>query len=149
MISRRVVAIALSFTLLTAAGWAQSQADAARAFDQYEAIRMVLAGDRIDGIAKPAAALTPLLTRLGTDSAVKTAATRLQNVKTLKEARAEFATLSKALVPMFLDAKIPGVEGYMCSMAAGPWAQRGDAIQNPYFGKVMLDCGEKIARQAR
>lgn len=50
--------------------------------------------------------------------------------------------MSLLLVPKFLDARLPGVVGFACSMKQNAvWAQRGDAIENPYFGKVMLNCG--------
>jgi hypothetical protein len=70
---------------------------------------------------------------------------RLRTAKTLDQARTEFGTVSQALVPKFLEAKLPGVSGYGCSMKANAiWAQKGDAIENPYFGKAMLNCGVKL-----
>ena len=73
------------------------------------------------------------------------AANRVRAAKTLNQARDEFGNLSMLLVPKFLEAKVPGVSGFMCPMKSNAvWAQRGDSMENPYFGKVMLNCGTRI-----
>lgn len=116
------------------------------AFDHYEAIRVSLSGDTLDDVGEHAEALAPLASQVGGDAA-GAAASRLAGATTLTDARLEFLSVSTALVPKFLEAKLPGVHGFMCPINDGStasWAQRSDQIQNPYFGKAMLDCGAKI-----
>lgn len=126
---------------------AQANTQAARAFDRYEAVRAALARDGLVDVASNAAALAPLAGALAGKDA-EAAAQRVRAAKTLEQARNEFGDLSLLLVPKFLDANLPGVVGFACSMKANAvWAQRGEAIQNPYFGKVMLDCGARIANR--
>jgi hypothetical protein len=143
----RISAVAAAFlVLLSAAAGAQANRQAVQAFDHYEAIRVALSKDATTDVAKHAAALAPMAGALAGKEA-EAAAKRVGAAKTLNQARDEFGTLSQALVPKFLDAKVPGVTGYACSMKANAvWAQRGTAIENPYFGKVMLNCGAPLKR---
>jgi hypothetical protein len=138
MILRSVVLM-----LLFAPVVATAQADnpAARAFERYEAIRAALATDGLANVAGNAAALAPLASALAGKDA-EAAVQRLRAAKTLEQARNEFGNVSLLLVPKFLDARLPGVIGFACSMKQNAvWAQRGESIENPYFGKVMLTCG--------
>jgi hypothetical protein len=142
-----MVMLAVSGFCVPQVAWAQAPATAApvmQAFDEYEAIRVLLAGDKFDNVGKHASALVPLAGRVAGKNA-QAAATRLAASKTLAAARTEFASVSTELVPKFLEAKLPGVHGFMCPMKdSGTWAQRSDKIENPYFGKAMLNCGTEI-----
>ena len=113
---------------------------AARAFEPYEVVRAALAADRLDGVAAQAAVLAPLADELAGAEA-KAAAERLARAADLKAARDAFGALSRLLVPKFRAAKLTGVLAFECSMVKLPWAQRGEAVQNPYMGKAMLTCG--------
>jgi hypothetical protein len=118
---------------------------AALAFEPYEAVRVALAADKLDGIPDHATSLVSLTRAFGGPDAEK-AADRLRQATDLKVAREAFGVLSKALVPRFLEAKLPDVFGYQCSMVKLPWAQRGERVQNPYMGKSMSSCGERIRK---
>lgn len=115
----------------------------AEAFEHYEQIRVVLASDQVEGIGEPAEALAPLAGRVAGNGA-KAAAEQLASTKSLDDAREFFGALSASLVPKFLDAGLPGVYGFTCAMKKQPWAQRTKAVENPYFGKSMLTCGDPI-----
>ena len=143
----KIPAVAATLLVLfSAAAGAQANRQAVEAFDHYEAIRVALAKDGTTDVAKHAAALAPLAGALAGKEA-EAAAKRVQAAKTINQARDEFGTLSQALVPKFLDAKVPGVTGYACAMKANAvWAQRGTGIENPYFGKAMLNCGAPLKR---
>lgn len=118
----------------------------AQAFEHYEAIRVALAADQLGDIGKHTSALVPLAGKVAGAEAQALAA-KLAPAKTVAAARDVFGNLSMALVPKFMEAKLPGVVGYMCTMKANAtWAQRGNQIQNPYFGKAMLNCGVPINR---
>lgn len=114
-----------------------------QAFDHYEAIRVALAQDKIDTVATHANALAPLAGQMAGKNA-QAAADRVAAAKTLDSAREQFGVLSAALVPKFLEAKLPGVHGFMCPMKNVPWAQRTLTLGNPYYGKAMLTCGNEI-----
>lgn len=114
-----------------------------QAFDHYEAIRVALAADRMDAVNTHAAALAPLAGQLDGKNA-QAAAERVATAKTLEGARESFGLLSSALVPKFLEARLPGVHAFMCPMKKASWAQRTDKLENPYYGKAMLACGTEI-----
>jgi hypothetical protein len=63
---------------------------------------------------------------------------------TIEDARTHFGELSTILVPIFQAEAIPGVTAYLCSMKQKPWVQRGDKIENPYYGQSMLTCGSPL-----
>jgi Cu(I)/Ag(I) efflux system membrane fusion protein len=114
-----------------------------QAFDHYEGIRVVLAEDKIETVSTHAKALAPLAGQLAGKDA-RAAAERMAAAKTLDSAREQFALLSSALVPKFLDARLPGVHAFMCPMKNASWAQRTDKLENPYYGQAMLTCGSEI-----
>jgi hypothetical protein len=141
----RSVSLAFLAGLLLAVSASAQSSPTAQAFEHYEAIRAALAQDSVADIAKHATALAPLAEQVG-GASVRSAAQQLASAKTLADARKHFGTLSEALVPKFVEAKLPGVQGFSCPMADNkPWVQRGKEIQNPYLGKSMLDCGAPIA----
>lgn len=129
-----VVALFLAFGQLVTAQ------TPARAFEAYEAARIALSADKLDGVAESAKTLAPLAGELaGADA--QQAAERLAASIDLKAARDAFGALSKLLVPKFAEAKLPGVYAFECSMVKLPWAQRGEKVQNPYMGTAMATCG--------
>jgi len=141
--SRLILAVALLVPVMTAA---QAPSEAQRAFDRYEAIRLALTRDGVVDVASNAAALAPLAAALAGKDA-EAAANRVRAAKTLEQARDEFGNLSLLLVPKFLEAELPGVLGFACTMKPNAvWAQRGETLGNPYFGKVMIDCGSPIKK---
>lgn len=137
------IAIVLVGVLAAAPGvWAQDR-PIDRAFAAYERIHAALVQDSLEGVAAAAAALRPLAADIADEDGGR-AAEALAKATTLEDARARLATVSEALVPKFLDAKIPGLKGFVCTMKNARWVQRGDAVANPYFGKAMPTCGVPI-----
>ena len=131
----------VGLAICLAAGTAAAQtagSTATQAFEHYEAIRIVLAQDQMEMVATHADALAPLAGKLA-GSAAQTAAERLATAKTIDSARDQFAILSTALVPKFLEAKLPGVHAFMCPMKNASWAQRTNQLQNPYLRKDDAD----------
>ena len=119
---------------------------AAQAFEHYEGVRKALAADKLTDVAPHARQLSASTEAVGGAPARK-AADALATAKTIEDARKQFGELSLILVPKFQQANIPGVTAFMCSMKNQPWAQRGEAVENPYFGKSMLTCGSAIPRK--
>ena len=111
-----------------------------KAFEHYEAIRVVLAADKITDLSRHAAALAPLAETVGGKDA-RQAAEMIGAAKDIKAAREHFGKLSTALLPAFEKARLDGVHFFTCSMAEQSWAQKGKDIQNPYYGTSMLACG--------
>ena len=65
-------------------------------------------------------------------------------VADLRGARDAFGGLSDALISYFGRAVPDGTAVAYCPMARKSWLQHGEAIQNPYYGKAMADCGRIV-----
>ncbi len=65
--------------------------------------------------------------------------------------RAQFETISNAIIPLVEAAKPEGVHRYRCPMAfnnkGADWLQKGTLVTNPYFGSSMLRCGFKVKKK--
>lgn len=116
-----------------------------KAFAQYDQIAQKLANDSIEGVPEAAAALQPLAVAIGGETAKEPAA-KLATATSIEDVRAAFSELSETLVPKFLDAELPGVVGFVCTMKKAQWVQRGETVANPYYGKAMATCGVPIKR---
>jgi membrane fusion protein, heavy metal efflux system len=108
-------------------------------FESYEQLRRSLAENRFQP-GDPALAKLVTLTRTAAPAAT-TPASALAGAANLDDAREHFGTLSETLVPLFQNAALPETHAFLCPMRKRPWAQRGAAKGNPYYGSEMLDCG--------
>ena len=120
----------------------------AQAFEHYEGVRAALAGDNFAAVATHATALAAAAEGVGGPSAKK-AADQLAAAKSIEEARKHFGELSTILVPVFQKENIPGATAFMCSMKKQPWMQKGDKVENPYYGKSMLTCGSRLPAKGK
>lgn len=117
--------------------------------ESYLVVQESLAADSIDGIRKPAHAIAKAVGQAGTSvdrewaTQVRGAAVRLAEAKTIGEARDQFKRLSVFIVPWAAGSRPGDVEVAYCPMAGAKWLQKKGAIRNPYYGKEMLECGEK------
>jgi hypothetical protein len=88
------------------------------------------------------------LASLSFPSIIKEAAINLHKTTALEEQRAVFETISDNLYELIKALKPAGMETYKqyCPMAFNDkgayWLSDTSQIQNPYFGKKMLICGE-------
>ena len=114
-----------------------------KAFEHYEKVRVALSADKLDDVAPHAKELAAAIEPVGGADAKK-AADALATAKTIDDARKHFGDLSTAVVPVFQAAAIPGTTAYMCEMKKKPWMQKGDKVENPYYGKAMLTCGSAL-----
>lgn len=67
-----------------------------------------------------------------------------KSFKNIDQLRESFKSLS---ILYIANAKKEGLKGLMvaeCPMAKAKWIQKEGSIANPYYGKSMLECGEKI-----
>lgn len=143
---KNLVAAVLGFAaVVTVVTLAAQDRPVGRAFVQYDRIAQALVQDSLDGVAAAAEALQPLAVEVGGDAA-KAPAAKLVAGTSLEDVRTAFGELSEVLVPKLLDAELPGVVGFVCTMKKTQWAQRGETAANPYYGKAMATCGVPIKR---
>jgi hypothetical protein len=113
--------------------------------DPYLKIQQALADDSMDGVKANAGEIATASASLGAPAAkIDTAAVQLASATEIDDARTKFATLSVALDGYMTGLHLEPPEGVrvvVCPMVQKPWLQKGDAIENPYYGKEMLTCG--------
>lgn len=109
----------------------------------YLEIHAALAADRIEGVKSAAAAIAKDAGAMGTQGdAVVKAARAVESAADIKAARAAFGSLSDAVIAAAKTAGLTDVKVAYCPMAGKSWLQKGDKIENPYYGSSMLTCGE-------
>jgi hypothetical protein len=64
--------------------------------------------------------------------------------KRIDDLREEFKTLSEFYIKNVNKNELKGLIVATCPMAKARWIQKDGSIANPYYGKSMLECGEKI-----
>lgn len=64
--------------------------------------------------------------------------------KDIEELRTSFKTLSEVYLANGDKKEMKKFMKATCPMAKAKWIQKPGAIRNPYYGKSMLECGEKI-----
>src|SRR5262249_32628295 len=119
------------------------QVSTAAILEAYSRIQQSLNADRLTGIADAAQKIVAEATRIGDAAApVRAAANVMQRASDLPAARTQMGTLSDAVIKL---ARANGGFGEMksayCPMMRKYWLQKGDTIQNPYYGQSMSDCG--------
>ena len=130
-------------------------ANASKSMDQivenYLKIQDALASDVQTGIPQAAGEIKKLTGQLkGSEKALaknlSVGATEVAKGSDIKQTREAFKKLSAPMVAWAKQSKPADLEIYSCSMAQAPWLQKkGTSLRNPYYGKEMLECGEKEA----
>jgi hypothetical protein len=138
--------LVLSLVFTLAAAVALTAAELAPALvDPFVRVQSALAADKIDSVKDDAIEIGKAAAALGdAGKPMGAAATKLQDARDLKAARKAFAELSDALFAYTkaTGATMPaGVKAAYCPMVNKSWLQKGDKIQNPYYGSEMLECG--------
>lgn len=67
-----------------------------------------------------------------------------KDFKDIEELRTSFKFLSEVYLKNVNPKEIKKYQKATCSMAKAQWIQKPGPIRNPYYGKSMLECGEKI-----
>jgi len=113
--------------------------------DPYLRIQRALNVDTFVGIKSDARAIADHAATLGSKgAAMQTAAADLQQAADLTSARSAFARLSDAVIQYARESGAAlgdEVKVAYCPMVQKYWLQKGDTIQNPFYGKQMSDCG--------
>jgi methionine-rich copper-binding protein CopC len=111
----------------------------------YLKIQAALSDDTMDGVKANAGEVATASAALGAPAMkIDTAAVQLASAVEIEDARAKFGTLSEAIDTYMTGLKLKPPEGVrvaFCPMVHKPWLQTASAIDNPYYGKSMLSCG--------
>ena len=114
--------------------------------DPYLKIQAALSDDTMDGVKANAGEVATASTALGAPAMkIDTAAVQLASAVEIEDAREKFGTLSEAIDTYMTGLKLKAPEGVrvaFCPMVHKPWLQTASTIDNPYFGKSMLTCGD-------
>ena len=83
---------------------------------------------------------------------IKKASLSISTQKGLKEQRKSFWPLSTAMLKLAKEFKLNNSDVYIqyCPMAKKSWLNEVEAVQNPFYGSMMYDCGsvtETIAKK--
>jgi protein SCO1/2 len=113
--------------------------------EPYLRIQLALNADRLGDSRNDARSIAAAAGKLGQGGvAIVAAAGEFQKAADLEAARTAFATLGDAIM---IYAKESGatigdeIKVAYCPMVQKYWLQKGEPIQNPFYGKAMSDCG--------
>lgn len=67
-----------------------------------------------------------------------------KSFKNIDELRSSFKALSEVYIKNIPASELKGATKASCPMASARWIQKDGNLKNPYYGKSMLECGEKI-----
>lgn len=75
---------------------------------------------------------------------IKKSALAISTEKAIKEQRKSFWPLSSAMLKLAKEFKLNNKDVYVqyCPMAKKSWLNEVEAVQNPFYGSMMYDCGE-------
>jgi membrane fusion protein, copper/silver efflux system len=113
--------------------------------DPYLTIQQALFHDSIEGVRQNAGLIATAASSLGAPGVkIDTAAVRLAAAGNVADARPIFGDLTDAMTAymgaMHLTAP-EGVRTAFCPMMMKEWLQKGETIENPYYGSQMPTCG--------
>jgi len=118
--------------------------------DAYLRLQQALADDRMETVGEDALALANATVKIGSKAAtVRAAVNPFAQARDLRAAREAFGGLSETIIALVGDALPDGLAIAYCPMARKSWLQRGDDVQNPYYGKAMADCGRIVSASSR
>ena len=102
----------------------------------------------VDGIREQAREVAAHAKALGQDAeAIRVAAMSLDRPLAIAAVRSAFGTLGDAIIAFAQQRHAPlggDVKVAYCPMVRKYWLQRGETIQNPYYGQSMSDCGRFV-----
>ncbi len=79
---------------------------------------------------------------------LKMTAAELSQSKDLKTGREAFKKMSRSVAMWFSMTPQKDHALLYCSMAKASWVQKSGMTKNPYYGKSMISCGEKVEPQS-
>ena len=128
---------------------APKAADLSALLDPYVRIQQALNVGRVDGVREQARDVATRAKALGPDAeAIRLAATEIDRPLAIAAVRSAFGALGDAILAYAKDRHATfgaGLKVAYCPMVRKYWLQRGETIQNPYYGQQMSDCGRFVA----
>jgi protein SCO1 len=118
--------------------------------DPYLRMQRSLNRDGVAGVAEAARAIAGGAATLGPAAeGIRTAALAFRPGADLTGARAAFGRLGDAMLRYASQHNAEfgaDVKVAYCPMLSRYWLQRGEAVQNPFYGRSMSDCGRIVAK---
>ena len=109
----------------------------------YLHIQVALANDSTDGVAEAARTIAAEAAEMGEQAgAIGAAAEALAEATDLRSARDAFGPLSDALIVYAREVGFGELRLAYCPMVDKEWVQATSEIRNPFYGSMMLTCGE-------
>ncbi len=141
---RSLIAVAFIAALAIVAGAQAASADVpGPILDAYLRIQTALAADKTDGVSQDATVIAKAAGALGAPGEkLATIANAMAGAADIKAARIVFGDLSDAVISMAGASAGKDVRRAYCPMVKKFWLQKGELIANPYYGSMMLRCGE-------
>jgi hypothetical protein len=112
--------------------------DSKAVLQSYEAVRVALAKDDLAAAQKASVDLSKKAQEIKNDVLAQNA-TDLSKSDKIELAREHFKVISTEAIKL-VDAK-SGLYIMTCPMANADWIQTKKEVENPYYGKSMLNCG--------
>jgi protein SCO1 len=132
----------------TAVGRNFSSGELKSIIEPYVRIQQALHADSVEGIKPDAAAIAIEAAKLGAaGQSIQSSASIFETVKDLAAARAAMGALSDAILAyakQTSSAFDDDVKVAYCPMMRKHWLQKGDTVQNPFYGSAMSDCGRIV-----
>ncbi len=109
----------------------------------YLHIQVALANDSTDGVAEAARVIAAEAVGMGEQAAaIGAAAETLAEATDLQSARDAFGPLSDAVIAYGREVGFGDLRLAYCPMVDKEWLQATSEIRNPFYGSMMLTCGE-------
>ena len=109
----------------------------------YLHIQVALANDSTDGVAEAARTIAAEAAGMGEQAAaIGATAEALAAATDLQSARDAFGSLSDALITYGREVGFGELRLAYCPMVDKEWLQATSEIRNPFYGSMMLTCGE-------
>ena len=109
----------------------------------YLHIQVALANDSTEGVTDAARAIAAEAAGMGEQAAtIAATAEALAETTDLQSARDAFGPLSDALITYGRDVGFGELRLAYCPMVDKEWLQATSEIRNPFYGSMMLTCGE-------
>jgi hypothetical protein len=147
----RSVAVTAAALVLAAGFLLQASEPLKAIVASYLDIQTQLVADKTETVKARAHAIAEQARHMGAPgAAVAKAAADVEKAGDIKAIREAFGPLSEAVVAAAKAdgwTDVSGLKLVYCPMVKQHWLQKGDAIQNPYYGQGMAGCGVFKAMQ--
>ncbi len=141
MLRLAVIAVTLAAAVMVTGPVSAAVSDGLAA--PYLHIQVALANDSTGGVADAARTIAAEAVEMGEQAAaIGAAAEALAGATDLWSARDAFGPLSDALIAYGKEVGFGELRVAYCPMVDKEWVQATSEIRNPFYGSMMLTCGE-------